>query len=357
MKKLSIIIPFAGEYPQVLFTVQSIACSLKGKLDFEIIVVNNDCQELRQQWTHARTKISNQFNQAEVITPEMVDNIVHPLSIMAGRNPNCLEGLERSGDALKVSCESAGGNKWLKYLEFSDRLSHWECKRLACQEATGDAFLFIDSHCVPSQGIDEMFNNYIPYSDKAVFHMPLTYKILEWRRMAYKMVIQNAFYGYTLTGHPSAEDCKPLVLKKVPVMSSCGLMISRKIYDKIGGWPEGFGAYGGGENFMNYALAVIGIDKYLYNPVTLHHHGEKRDYHSDYTTTLWNRLVAHFLFGGEQCAINLAIHSKGRRDVINALITDILKSDIYRVHRNIIKENTKIDLDEWVDGWIDGEEV
>ena len=350
-QKLSIIIPFCGEYPQVLFTIQSIASTLQGKIDFEIIAVNNDCAELRQQWKHARTKISNQFNEAKGISPDMIDKIVHPLSIMAGRNPNDLEALERSGEAIRASCQEQGGNQWLKYMRFSDRLSHWECKRLACQEATGDVFLFVDSHCIASNGIDEMFEKYLPYKDTAVFHMPLTYKILEWRRMAYKMVIEKGFYHYSLTGWPGQNEPQEYLITEVPVMSSCGLMISRKIYEKVGGWPMGFGAYGGGENFMNYALTVIGIKKYIYNPITLHHHGEKRDYHSDYTSTLWNRLVAHYLFGGSQIAQTLADNSKGRPEVIKGLIHDILNSDKYKDHRAIIKKNTKVDLQKWVKGW------
>ena len=287
----------------------------------------------------------------ENISPDMINEIVHPLAIMAGRNPNDLEALERSGEAIKASSQEQGGNEWLKYMQFSDRLSHWECKRLACQAATGDVFLFVDSHCIASNGIDEMLEKYAPYMDSAVFHMPLTYKILEWRRMAYKMVIEKGFYRYSLTGYPGENEPQDYVLKKVAVMSSCGLMISRKIYNKVGGWPMGFGSYGGGENFMNYALAVIGIDKFIYNPVTLHHHGEKRDYHSDYTSTLWNRLVAHYLFGGAKIAQTLADNSKGRPEVIKALIHDILNSDKYKDHRNIIKKNTKVDLADWVKKW------
>ena len=94
-----------------------------------------------------------------------------------------------------------------------------------------------------------------------------------------------------------------------------------------------------------------GIDKFIYNPVTLHHHGEKRDYHSDYTSTLWNRLVAHYLFGGAKIAQTLADNSKGRPEVIKALIHDILNSDKYKDHRNIIKKNTKVDLADWVKKW------
>ena len=67
---LSIIIPFAGEYPQVLFTVQSIAESLHGKIDFEIIVVDNYCKELETQWATARKRVADSLIQTAINSNE-----------------------------------------------------------------------------------------------------------------------------------------------------------------------------------------------------------------------------------------------------------------------------------------------
>jgi len=345
---LSIIIPFAGEYPQVLFTVQSIAESLINKLDFEIIVINNDCKELRDQWKHARNRVADnlrgKFKRGD-ITEEDILEVIRPLTCMTGLND---KGITKSADALKAS---AGGNPWLKYMEFSEYLSHWECKRLACLEAKADTFLFVDAHCIISTNLADMWSTYLDgYDNIGSFHMPLTYKILEWRRLVYKMVVERGFYGYSFTGFPGVNDAghDPV---EVPCMSTCGMMISRRIYERVGGWPANFGAYGGGENFMNYALSVTGHSKFIYPAITCHHHGEGRDYHSTYDGTLWNRLVAHYLFGGAEALHDLRRNSKGRPIVLDEMEGGILANTEYKKHRAIIKRNTTVSLKDWVKDW------
>lgn len=335
MKDLSIIVPFAGEYPQALFTVQSIAQSLIGKIDFEIIVVDNHCDELEIQWNNAKAKVARSL-------------------IIDGKNMSyedimsCFDRLPpkmstKSSDAFKASEK---GNEWLRYMKFDERLSHWECKRLACEAAKSDTFLFIDAHCVPSTGIDKMFEDYKGLRGFGSLHMPLTYKILEWHKLIYKMVVEKSFYGYSFTSFKDLD-----YIYNVPCMSTCGMMISREIYDKIGGWPKGMFAYGGGENFMNYALAVCGFEKFIYPFVTLHHHGEGRDYHYTYDGTLFNRLLAHYLFGGLDKLNALLAVSKGKPQVLKMMADDILDNEDTQNHRKLIKQNTENDLDEWVDSW------
>lgn len=342
---LSIIIPFAGEYPQVLFTVQAIAESLHGKIDFEIIVVDNHCKELENQWKAARNKVAQSLIRTSINSNEFFteEDILEQVPAV-----KCMQDSRKSGEALKAS---AGGNPWLRYMEFDQYLSHWECKRLACMEAKADTFLFIDAHCIPSNHIAEMFDCYDSgYRNTSSFHMPLTYKVLEWRRLIYKMVIENDFYGYTFTSFPGLQDCGTDPVE-VPCMSTCGMMLSREIYDRIGGWPKGMGAYGGGENFMNYALSVIGANKYIYPQITLHHHGEKRDYHSTYDGTLFNRLLAHYLFGGENKLGALLGSSKGDPGVLEKLRHRVLNNSNYIRQRELIKKNTLNTIDVWAEDW------
>lgn len=346
---LSIIIPFAGEYPQALFTVQAIAQSLLDKINFEIIVVDNFCKELEDQWTVAKeraAKIINEdlYKQTRLLTADDINNIVNLVPNMS----------YKSSDSFAASCAAVKGNKWLKYIKFSERLSHWECKRIACEEAKADTFLFIDAHCIPSYGIDKMYDCYHSpsvyedhcHSEIGTFHMPLTYKILEWHKLIYKLKIDKSFYGYSFT--PAKECADPY---EVPCMSTCGMMISRSIYEKVGGWPSGMFAYGGGENFMNFALAVTGHKKFIYPGVTLHHHGEKRDYHSTYDGTLFNRLLAHYLFGGKDLMESLGEESKGNQIVISEMIMGILENEDHLSHRKTITSNQKIDIKTWASAW------
>lgn len=337
-KDLSIIVPFAGEFPQAIFTVQSIAQSLLGKLNFEIITIDNHCQELEDQWTASRQRMTNNVNgiirkKGSIIESEILNIVNNVPRDMSNKTGETFEACSR-------------GNEWLKYMKYDKRLSHWECKRLACEKAESDTFLFIDAHCIPSLGIDKMFNIYQYYKDQGTFHMPLTYKILEWRKLIYKLKIQDAFYGYSFTGFREEPD--PY---EVPAMSTCGMMISREIYEKIGGWPHHMAAYGGGENFMNYTLAVMGLSKWIFPSVTLHHHGDKRDYHYTYDGTLNNRFIAHYLFGGYSKLKALAQQSKGRPGVIESMVENILKNKEHTAQRKLIKKQTKIDLDDFVKKW------
>jgi len=339
---LSIIIPFAGEYPQALFTIQSIASTLLGKLNFEIIAVNNMCPELTTQWQFAQYNVARDLSEkaAKQNGELMVSDINEIASKLA---PSFHQ--DKAGDAIKAS---AGGNPWLRYMEYNEQLSHWECKRLACIAAKADTFLFIDAHCVPDAGIPEMYSDYINgYESIGTFHMPLTYKILEWRKLIYKMVVENNFYGYSFTSMPD----KKVQLFEVSCMSTCGMMISRQVYERVGGWPTSFGAYGGGENFMNYALSVTGHSKFIHPGTVLHHHGERRDYHSTYDGTIWNRFVAHYLFGGYKALINLREVTKGRPEILNDWVTKILHDPNYIRQRLLIKDNTIITLNEWVAKW------
>jgi glycosyltransferase involved in cell wall biosynthesis len=337
--KLSIVVPFIGEYMQSLFTIQSVAQDLIGRVDFEIIAVNNYCEQARKQSyvsaTKAMEKMFSSFRDKGKVTIEDMFEIhksVYPTYE------------DRSGGAIKA-CEKL--NDWLKYIEYNEKLSHWQAKRIGVENSTGDILMFVDAHCVPSRdSIFGMFNLYQNYMDEGSMHLPLTYKILESRRLIYKLKIENDFfYSYSFTGLENDKD-----IFEVPCMSTCGMMVSRSIYNSIGGWPKGLGIYGGGENFFNYTLAVCDLKKYIYPFGTLFHQGEKRDYHYIFDDMLKNRMISHYLFGGEDLLDKLCMVLKGRMDIINKLKYEVLQS--HKDHRELIKQKQKITIEDWRERWI-----
>lgn len=347
MKDLSIIIPFVGEYPQVLFTIQATAQSLlqSDNIDFEIIAVDNWCDESKEQANKSAISAISKTKQCwdeNILTPQAIFDI-HKSIYPTYDNP--------SGASIKAC---ARGNDWLKYVKYEDRLSHWQAKRVGVENSEGDILLFMDAHCIPN-GIEEMFYEYtkLPkrtgldydYKFKGTLHMPLTYKILEWRKLIYKMKIeQDYFFHYSFTGFREDRDSY-----EVPCMSTCGMMISREIYDAVGGWPTGLGIYGGGENFMNYTLSVCGYKKFIYPNATLFHHGEKRDYHWIYDDHVKNRMIAHYLFGGISLLKNFVSISKGRPVVLDRLAAEAI--DEHREQREKIKSIQRYSIYEWVKNW------
>jgi len=342
-KDLSVIIPFVGEFPQILFTIQAISQNIaESDINYEIIAINNYCEEAKEQAKTSANQALNKFVSAYNLKIKSGEEILSDVYQLHKDVKSTYE--DKSGESVKACAKI---NPWLEYLEVSDKLSHWEAKRQACKIAKGKHLLFVDGHTVAAAGsIPGMFAHYDEgdYHKKGSMHLPLTYKILESHRLIYKLKCENNFYGYSFTGFRDEEH--PY---EVPVMSTCGMMISKEIYDKIGGWPKHMTMYGGGENYINYTLAVMGYKKWIYPHGTLFHHGAGRDYHWTYDGMLINRLIAHYLFGGKDKLLKFANSSKGRPEVIERMVNDVLNKQ--KEHRNIIKAGQKLEIDTWLEQW------
>lgn len=304
--QLSIIIPFVGEYPQVLFTIQAVAQQFIDKTDFEIIAVDN-----------------------------FIPN--HP-RISASEN--------KSGPA--IACTQRG-NSWLKYIQYQSDLSHWQAKWYGVMKSSGNHLMFLDSHVIPSRnalyGMFDMYRN-LDYQYSGTMHLPVTYKILEYHRNIYKLLVEHeCFYDYRFTLLPTDKH-EPF---EVPCMSTCGMIISRELYMKIGGWPKTLTTYSGGEHFMNFTLAVTNYSKYIYPYGTLYHHGAPRDYSYEYDGLAYNRLLSHYLFGGKSLLDRLKKVTKGNPNAIEQLAKKALKDGM--AQRQHIKKSQTMLIEEWRAKW------
>lgn len=346
MTELSIIIPYANEFPQVLFTIKDIAEELRDRVDFEIVAVNNYCPELQSQ-TKAQVALE-------------LEKVKKHLAVTGYKTGGYLKNIfddalasfeeDRGGGSIKACSR---GHKWLKYVEYKDKLSHWNAKRIGCEAATGKYFMFIDAHCIVQRdSIVDMFNYYkenYAYVNGTI-HLPLTYKILEWHRLMYKLVVHDDANGnpaeFTYSFTTFRPEDEPYEL---PCMSTCGMMISREIYGKMGGWPEELGIYGGGEHFMNFTLSVLGHRKMIYPHGVLCHHGEKRGYYWNYDDHIRNRILATYLFGGKDVGQRFISIAKGRPQVLQRMLDEV--SRLCARQRDRIINNQKISIDDWVDKW------
>jgi len=317
--KLSIIVPFCNEYPQIIFTLQAIAQVLLGRVDFEIIAIDNFCKEVEEM-------------------------------AKKDRNQPSIYERDKGGDVVKGSQRASGG--WLKYLHYDKKLSHWQAKNMGVRESTGDILMFIDGHCIPSRdSLYYMFKWYCNNQDKinGSLHLPLTYKILESKRLIYKVVWnpERTELHYSFTGY--RDSAEPY---EVPCMSTCGMMISREVYDKVGGWPTELGIYGGGENFMNFTLSVLGMKKWIFPGFSLHHHGESRKYHWYFDDHVRNKIIAAYVYGGKTFAERYMKSSKGNPSVLQNIFNDVIAK--CEGHRNLIKSSQKMTIYEWLNKWTGG---
>lgn len=323
---LSVIMPYVNEWPQIAFTIRAVAEELKD-IEFEIIAIDNYCAQVQKQ--------------------NYLPDKGHD-----GLPCQKIDGQKKQISHIKTVAQK---HSWLKYIKYDDKLSHWNAKNKGVKEAAGDILLFLDSHIMPSRNLlTSMYHFYnfkLKTNKKKLFslHAPLAYHILENKRLIYAMEneIEKGIFHYRFCTCKEPEKT-PFAknIFEVPCMSTCGMMISKKLYDKIGGWPDSLGIYGGGENFINFTMAVMGIKKFIFNRCgILYHHGDKRNYSWNYNDYHSNRLIATYLFGGEKQAKKYVKNIKGNEDIIQAIYDNAITKN--KKQREMIKKRQVVDIENW----------
>ena len=311
--KVSVIVPFVREWPQVAFTIRSIHESLKG-ISHEVLAIDN-------------------------LTSTMTED----------RGSKNLKGMANEW--------ASHGDPWLKYYHVGDKLSHWQCKNFAMSKASGDVFWFIDSHCIMPMGAIEAIEYYVNNYEALLgsMHMPLTYHILEPKQLMYKAAVEVPKSDYHYTFHTfSQRKYRGMEVVEVPAMSTCGMMIHKDYMEKLGHWPKELGIYGGGENFINFTMAILGLKKWVWVGDSLCHHGDKRGYAWNHYDQQRNRGIATYMFGGERVLTNWMnnkarlTHASGRKARRSILAT-------CKEHRAKIKASQVYEIEEWVNLWKDHE--
>lgn len=289
-----------------MFTLANIAEELRSRVDFEVIAVDNWCRGVEQQ----------------------------------GRTPD---------RAHKQLPEIAKGQPWLKVIKYDKKLSHWQAKNLGVGHARGEFLWFCDAHCIVSR--DALYKMFVYYRTnweamEGTIHLPLTYLVLEWHKLIYKLNCKpdQGVYHYTFSGYRHADE--PY---QVPCMSTCGMMMHRSLFDQLGGWPTELGIYGGGENFLNFTLAVLGKKVWIMPGEPLRHHGEKRGYAWNATDHMRNRLIATYIFGGLKVSRRYLTAARGREHVKERIYQDILKK--CAPHRSRIRKQQAMSIEDWFLGW------
>lgn len=288
------------------FTVRNLAEELRDRVDFEIITIDNFCD----------------------------------------KNPSQVKPKDRSGDYMASMSRM---HPWSTHVVYKEKLSHWNSKRVGVEASTGEFLLFCDSHCIVSRdAIFDMFQYYRENHQKlnGTLHLPLTYHIMEAHMLIYKLQVDRKAGNlhYTFSAYRAAEE--PY---EVPCMSTCGMMMSRALYDEMGGWPAALGTYGGGENFMNYTLASMGKSKWIMPGKPLCHHGDKRGYSWTSDDYVRNRTIANYLAGGEEWASRLIKHRPGNPNILNRILESV--KGACGTHRELLAPKQVISMDDWLDKW------
>ena len=296
--------------------MQAIYCELRDKCDFEIIVIDNHCPELQTQ-----------LEKKGVLR-------------------------DKGGDYMKLLATAE--RPWLKYATYDQKLSHWNAKNSGVMASDGEFLWFVDSHCVPSQGsLIRMFDYYKASHEllHGTLHMPLSYMLEQpGLELIYKLVTdpEHGVVGYAFTRYKE----KKCWSYEVPCMSTCGMMMSRKIYDALGGWPSGMGIYGGGEHFVNFALAVMGYSINIFTAQPLYHYAAPRGYHYNYLDYHRNRTIATYMFGGKKWAykyiMGIKPHDKSADSHKEAIYASIVGNELCMEQRLHIKSQQTKTICAWL---------
>lgn len=302
--ELSVIIPFVNEWPQIIWTIRSIAEELIDRVDFEIIAIDN-------------------YVKKEVAKPQ-----------------------DKGGKHVK---NVSRGHKWLKYIDYHDKLSHWNAKRVGIENSSGEFLFFCDGHVAIAR--DALYKAFRLYQSshnalQGTLHLPLTYQILEWHKLIYRLVVDEKIGKLHYSFASYRDNDSPY---EVPCMSTCGMLISRRMYYDLGGWPSLLGIYGGGENFINFVSAILGYKKWVMPGGALYHHGDRRGYAYSGSDFIKNRMVANYLFGGVKWLDRMVANSRGHKSVLNKFREMVIES--CSEQRNMLKAKQQMEIERWIERW------
>ena len=334
--KLSIIMPFCGEYPQNIFTVMSIWNQFRPYpgIHWELIAVNNWCDRVAAQADYA-------YNCPDCKTQRKITRAE------ANRYRPPYKREDPGGDRMK---SYAAIHKWLTYVEYKDKLSHWNAKNAGVAQSTGNILFFIDAHCaLLPDTLAQMYLHYTKHHEKlnGTLHLPIAYFLeRDGKALIYKLVAdpEKSAYHYSFTRY-HYEDAP----YRVPCMSTCGMMMTRALYDKLGGWPSELGIYGGGENFINFTLATMGKSINIYPTLPLHHFAEKRGYNYEYADYKRNQIIATYIFGGSDRAKMFSRHCKLDAKTAEKAVAEVIEK--CADHRDHVARSQVMTIEDWYDRW------
>jgi hypothetical protein len=327
MPDLAIIIPFAGEFPHLPWTLQSVMDAFGLQIDYEVLAVDNYCEDARRHGVK-----------------------INPI-------PEC----NSAGICQKLIDD--GEAPWLRLLKYDAKLSHWGAKNHAVRNTKAPYLMFMDAHCaLPAFGLPAIIQSMM---DEDARDYSVHFSIANFVRndpRFYRMVYNEKVGLLHYENQPATHDYpwnKSRYVFPVPCASTCGMICHRSlIEDVLEFWPEELGPYGGGENLFNFVMALTGKEVRMnMNIKPIRHFATGRHWARDYTITNdeWfrNRVIATFLIAGEEWLFKLIEHSKSMFCFSDRVCmqTEILGSDNLQARRERIKEKSIRSIEDFIDQW------
>jgi glycosyltransferase involved in cell wall biosynthesis len=307
--EVSVIMPFCNEGPNVIFTAQSLVEELEGFCKYEIILIDN-----QSDW-YINCSVKNE-------NMPLMEGRERPFPIRSRAFFQGPPGSKRDGSTI---------NTWLfrqgiiKYLQYDVKQGHWNAKNHGIRNSKGKYLFFLDAHCIMKRdSVRNMVQFLRDNEDEKIggVHAYINY-MLDSRSLEYRPQ-RDKFFGYQFCTHQSEEysvDGKrklrfPTEPYKVCVMSTCGMMSPRSVFEELGSWHPEFGIYSGGEGYINFKQSTCGYHHWIHPAAWCWHWAEKRGYQYWHKDFVRNEQIAAFVNGGEP-ALQFCI--KGRKSTPSVL--------------------------------------
>lgn len=334
---LSIIVPFADEGSNVIFTTQALIEELDGFCKYEIILVDNMSHD------HLVTKSGDR--EYPTYSRDFFQTAKGRISTYFFR-----KGI-------------------VKYFQYDAKQGHWNAKNHGLANSTGKYVFFVDAHTIMKRDSLRKMLTWLRENDQKEFvNGPVTYRvgglhsyvnyILDSRSLEYK--VQRKTFGYQFCTHqmePYTDEKGQRQLRfptqpyQVCVMSTCGMMCPRAVLDDLGWWNPEFGIYGGGESYMNWKQSTCGFGHWIHPEAWCWHYADKRGYCFNHTDFVRNAMIARYVVGGEaflEEEVTLRL-SKDNPAVLRALADDVKAK--CKAERDRIAPRQVIDIDSYLAWW------
>lgn len=328
---ISIIIPFCNEMPQVFFTAQSLYEQLEGHYEYEIIAVDNRSDD--------KTKTVNDNRSS----PDAKNNyFAHGYE---KETFGCYQKPWNHETKQRTAFRDSFLNGRVKRFIYDDKLSHWCAKNYGIMRSEGDLILFLDAHCILSRDAIKSVVEFLEQSGETDIAHTLINYMLDSRSLEYAMAPEAFCYRFCTAQSQSAPY-------KVPIMSTCGMIIRRTLLDKLGMWNPELGIYGGGEAYIGYKMGTCGCTHWIVPSAKCWHYAQDRGYSWNLMDWVRNNLIAAYCVGGEEWLNNMKNYLKQKNQIPN-LLPQIAANVVLSCQkdRKFIEQHQVMSYNDYVKQW------
>lgn len=252
----SVVLSVCNEIPHVFYTIQSLMNELDGYCKYEIIVIDNLS-------TDTFTIGKKSYTLEEALTDKNADET---------RN--------------------------IKYVKYSDKRSHWNAKNKGIELATGRNVFFLDAHCIIGRDSLRKQIEFLDSFDGKIGGVHCYHRTMMGNRKIFEHDCRKVKFLYRFRRAQTEGNFKQPY--EVAHMSTCGMMVQKKVLNELGGWNKELGTRWGGEYYFNLKHGVCGYPHYILPETHYNHHKHEYGYGFSGLGGYRSIMIGAYSVGGEE---------------------------------------------------------